>query len=184
MPRALSSLVATAAALLLLAGCSDDAEPEAAPTPTPDAQVEPGAATTYEAGLARLYVGDSTDPQEQLDGACFAAALLERLDTDALTEAGIITPQGRVTRTLPVFDEATATVWADAQLSCVDYVEASTRALLTQRRGDLDAEAYAACLRDALSAEEVRAALVQTLSGGFDSPEVAALATAQVTCAG
>ena len=84
---------------------------------------------------------------------------------------------------LPVFDEVTAAAWVDAQLACVDYVEASLRALLTQTRGGLDAEAYAACLRDALSEAEIRAALEQTLSGGFDSPEVAALADAQASCA-
>ena len=37
--------------------------------------------------------------------------------------------------------------WADAQLACADFVEASTRAQVKVTKGDLDGEAYAACLR-------------------------------------
>ncbi|CAN5456270.1 hypothetical protein BH09ACT12_BH09ACT12_12650 [soil metagenome] len=182
MPRALSSLVVVAATLQFLTGCSGGEEPAEATPPSPNVKIELSPKPLHEIGLARLYAGDSTDTQEQLDGFCFSDALLERLDEDQLIDAGIVTPRGKVTRSLPVFDEATASAWVDAQLSCVDFVEASTRALLTQTHGELDSEAYATCLAAALSDAEIRAALVQTLSGGFDSPEVAALTDAQATC--
>lgn len=185
MQRALSSLAA--AAVLLVAGaCSDEAdEPDPQPRSTPSGTSSITSSALTE-GLAELYAGNSPTPLDLEEGRCFADALQERLDDDALLDAGIVTDgagQARVVEALPVFDEPTAQAWVDAQLACVDYVEVSTRALLTQTRGDLDAERYAECLRSALTDDEVRAALVQTLTGGFDSPEVAALATAQADCA-
>ena len=191
MPRALTSLVVAVAVALTASGCSGGDEPSVVPSSTSSAtssptatSTSPGAAVDPTAGLIDLYVGDSTDPQEQQDARCFAVRLQDALDPSELTAAGILGADGEVADALPVFDTATAEVWVEAQLGCVDYVEASTRALVTQTRGALDPEAYAACLRDALTETELRAALVQTLSGGFDSPEVAALADAQSTCAG
>lgn len=182
VPRALSSLVVAAAAVLGLAGCSGDDDP--APEPTSSVSVIAETASPVStADLAALFTGNSTEELDRRQGTCFARALQRRLDFFELRAGGIVDDQGNVVEALPVFDEATAAAWVDAQLTCVDYVEASTRALLTQTRGDLDAEAYAACLRDALTDAEIRAALEQTLSGGFDSPEVAALADAQATCA-
>lgn len=188
MPRALSSLVAVAATLLLCvgaSGCSSDDGPAGSPTTpsTPTATGSTGSTAERTEALAALYADDSTSPEDVVEARCFAEAFQQRLDQDALSAAGILGPDGAVVDVLPVFDEATAGAWVDAQLSCVDYVEASTRAMTTQSRGGLDAEAYATCLRAALSDEEVRAALVQTLSGGFDSPEVATLAQAQADCA-
>jgi len=183
VPRALTSLVVAAAAALGLAGCSGDGDP--APEPASSASVAAETARAVStADLAALFTGSSTDELDRRQGACFARALQRRLDFFELEAGGIVDSRGSVVEVLPVFDEATAEAWVDAQLACVDYVEASTRALLTQTRGGLDAEAYAVCLRDALTDEVVRAALVQTLSGGFDSPEVAALADAQASCAG
>ncbi len=178
MHRALSSLVGVvaAAALVTVGGCSSDPTPERAVPSDPDLR----------AGLATLYAGNSPTPQDLEEGRCFAAALQERLDPDAMLAAGIVAEEAgrvQVVEALPVFDEPTAQAWVDAQLACVDYVEVSTRALLTQTRGSLDAGQYAECLRATLTDDEVRAALVQTLTGGFDSPEVAALATAQSDCA-
>ena len=57
---------------------------------------------------------------------------------------------------LPAFDEETARLWVDAQFACTDYVEESTRALVAQSKGKLDPEAYAACLREALTDDELR----------------------------
>ena len=179
MPRALTSLVAAAAAVVGLAACSGEEDLAPAPTPSVEAVLEPVVST---AELAALFTGNSTEALDRRQGRCFARALKRRLDFAALEAGGIVDGEGLVVQVLPVFDQATAAAWVDAQLSCVDYVEASTRALLTQTRGDLDPEAYAACLRAARTDEEVRAALVQSLSGGFDSAEVAALAEAQSTC--
>ena len=179
VPRALSSLVVAAATIVGLVACSGDDALTPAPTPSVEVVLEPVVST---AELAALFIGNSTEELDRRQGRCFARALEHRLDFAALEAGGIVDGGGFVVQVLPVLDEATAAAWVEAQLTCVDYVEASTRAMLTQTRGDLDAEAYAACLRAALTDEEVRAALVQTLSGGFDSPEVAALAEAQSTC--
>jgi hypothetical protein len=173
-----------AAVVLAVGGCSGGGG-QSEPTPSTSATPSSGAPPTGDptADLVALYAGDRPEQQDLRDGRCFARELQARLDRAALTEAGIVGADGGVVDRLPVFDTATATAWVDAQLACVDYVEASTRALLTQTRGELDAEAYAACLRGALTEAELRAALVQTLSGGFGSPEVAALADAQADCA-
>ena len=179
MLRALTSSIAVLATLALGA-CSGDDGPAPAPAPA----ASPSAPVDHTTQLAALFAGNDPEPLDLEQGRCFARALQEGLDEQALVDGGIVDENGDVVDTLPAFDETTATAWVDAQLGCVDYVEASTRALLTQTRGDLDAEAYAACLRAALTDDAVRAALVQTLTGGFDSPEVAALADAQATCAG
>ncbi len=187
MPLALtSSVTAPTAALVVvlsvaLGACAGDTDPGLQPTPPSETGPSAAPDTARTAALAKLYIGKSVEPLDRREGRCFARALEQRLDEDALIEAGLIGPGGVVTRT-PVFDKDTAGVWVDAQLSCVDYVDASTRALLTQTRGDLDPEAYATCLRTTLTEGEIRAALVETLSNGFDSPEVAALAEAQSTC--
>jgi hypothetical protein len=185
VPRALTSLVVAAVVVVVVAGCSGDDRGDGVPPPSaaPSSAV-PAEGSAVTDDLVALYVGDSPDPQDRSDGRCFADELQSRLDPAQLTAAGIVGADGEVVDVLPVFDPATAESWVDAQLACVDYVEVSTRALLTQTRGGLDAEAYADCLRGALTDTEVRAALVQTLSGGFDSPEVAALADAQAACVG
>lgn len=182
VPRALSSLVVAAAAALGLAGCSGDADPPPEPTTSASVVAETSRPVST-ADLAALFTGNSTEELDRRQGRCFARALQRRLDFFELEAGGIVDSQGDVVEVLPVFDEVTAAAWVDAQLACVDYVEASLRALLTQTRGGLDAEAYAACLRDALTEAEIQAALELTLSGGFDSPEVAALADAQASCA-
>ena len=41
-------------------------------------------------------------------------------------------------------------------------------------KGDLDGEAYAACLRQKLTGDEIQAAVAASLSGDFDAPEVRA----------
>ena len=46
---------------------------------------------------------------------------------------------------MPVLDPELAGVWVDAQFTCVDFVEESTRALSTQSHGSLDEDAYAGC---------------------------------------
>ena len=133
--------------------------------------------------LAGLYAGDHPDRQDVADGSCFANTLLESLDSDDLRTAGLIGADGRVAERLPVFDQGLAVTWVDAQLACVDYVDASARAFVAQSKGALDVGAFTSCLRSALSDDEIRSALVQTLTGGFSSPEVRLLSTTQADCA-
>jgi hypothetical protein len=133
-------------------------------------------------GVAALYVGDNPTPDDVADGECFADALLDRLDDTELEAAGIV-QGGEVVPVLPALDVGTARVWVEAQGRCRDFVEVSTRALAAQSKGRVDPDAYAGCLRDALTAQQVDAALVDTLTGSFDTPEVGALSRAQAACA-
>lgn len=155
---------------LLLAGCSDD-EPE---SDGPDR-------AAVEQGLADLYAGDHATERDAEDGACFASELLDRAGVERLREAGVVTDSGAVAD-VPEFDDELAGLWVDAQFACVDWVEESTRALSAQTKGKLDPDAYAACLRDALTDDEIRAAVEATLTGSFDAPEVQVLSDAQARC--
>ena len=159
---------------VLFAGCSDD-KPEDKDDNGPDRAV-------VEQGLADLYAGDHATDQDTASGACFAEELLERADVDRLQEAGIITDSGAVSAELPAFDAETAELWVDAQFACVDYIEESTRALLAQTKGKLQQETYADCLREALTDDQLRAAVEATLTGTWDAPEVTELANAQADC--
>jgi len=159
---------------VLLAGCSDDAR-EDKDDNGPDRAV-------VEQGLADLYAGDHATEQDAESGACFAEELLDRADVGLLQDAGIITSSGDVAAELPAFDATTAKLWVDAQFACVDYVEESTRALLAQTKGKLQQEKYADCLREALTDDQLRAAVEATLTGSWDAPEVTELANAQADC--
>lgn len=161
-------------AAVLLAGCSDDG-PEDKDDNGPDRAV-------VEQGIADLYAGDHATDQDATSGACFAKELLDRAEVGLLEDAGIITDSGDVAAELPAFDEETARLWVDAQFACVDYIEESTRALLAQTKGKLQQERYAACLREALTDDQLRAAVEATLTGAWDAPEVTALANAQADC--
>lgn len=174
MLRASIFVPATLAAALLLGGCSDD-EPDDGGGAGPDR-------TGVADGLAELYAGDHATDQDAESGACFAEELLDRAGVERLRNAGIVTDAGAVAAELPAFDEETARLWVDAQFACVDYVEESTRALAAQTKGRLDQAAYAACLRDALSDDELHAAVEATLTGSWDAPEVTALSEAQGRC--
>jgi hypothetical protein len=158
---------------LLLVGCSDD---------EPDSDAEGPDRAQVEEGIADLYAGDHATDQDREAGACFAEELLDRAGVDRLRSAGIIADTGEVVEELPAFDAETAELWVDAQFACVDYVEESTRALLDQTKGKLDRETYAECLREALTEDQLRAAVAATLTGAWDAPEVTALANAQADC--
>ena len=174
MLRASIFVPAALLAALVMGGCSDD-EPADEGDTGPDR-------TAVEEGLAALYAGDHATDQDTQSGACFAEELLDRAGVERLRDAGIITDAGEVSAELPAFDEETAGLWVDAQFACVDYVEESTRALSAQTKGRLDREAYAACLRDALTDEQIRAAVVATLTGDWEAEEVTALSDAQGGC--
>lgn len=182
-----------ATTLLLLAvlatatACSTDQFDD----PPPDA-VETGVATTEPTaadreavvrGLTRLYAGDHAEPSARRTGRCFAEALLERTDVDALRRGGVLDDSGAVVRQLPVLDPAIAEAWVEAQFECVDYVEESTRAQAARSRGGIDRAAYADCLRGEISTAQVKAAVRATLTGAWDAPAVRRLSAAQAGCA-
>ena len=132
--------------------------------------------------LAALWAGDTPSTRDTEAAACFADALAERTTLADLRAAGLVDGNDAVVSTLPVLDEPSARAWVAAQLTCVDFVEESTRAQVAATKGAVDAPAYAACLGEALDDDAVTEALVATLSGGFDSPAVARLSQAQVDC--
>ncbi len=159
--------------LLALAACESE---EPAKNAEPDA-------TAIETGLAGLFAGDHPGDRETEDGRCFAAELTELTTPEELQRAGVLDASYDVMAELPSLPEDVAQAWVDAQFACTDFVEASTRAQEKVTKGQLDAEAYAACLRAALSEEQVRSATVASLTGDWESPEVAELTTAQTSCA-
>ncbi len=169
-------LAASVALLALLAtGCeSDGIDQDPDPVP-PSAEVL--------AGLAALYAGTDPSEAEVREAACFADALAERLSVEELKAAELVQDDGTVTTAAPMLDVDTATAWVDAQASCVPFAEVSTRALAVQSKGKLDEAAYRACFEGAITDDELRTALIATLTGGFSSPEVAVLSEAQATCA-
>jgi len=159
--------------LLALAACeseepADDAEPDT---------------TAIENGLAQLFAGDHPGDRETKDGRCFAAELIQLTTPDELRRAGVLDASYDVVEELPTLPEDVAQAWVDAQFACTDFVEASTRAQEKVTKGDLDALAYSACLRQALSEDQVRSATVASLTGDWESPEVAELTSAQTACA-
>jgi hypothetical protein len=156
---------------LLLASCSGD-QPE-----RKDASTE-----AVEDGIADLYAGDHATEEDSEAGECFASELVDRAGIDGLRDAGIVTDSGEVATELPGFEEETARLWVEAQFACTDYIEESTRALVAQSQGRLDPEAYAHCLREAITDDELREAVVASLTGAWETPEVNKLADAQAQC--
>jgi hypothetical protein len=166
-------MLRAAAVVILMLGlgaCSGDELPDQ----VPDAQVRDG--------LAALFAGDHAGEDEAADARCFADELTDRVSIERLREAGVLDYRYRVPADVPPLPEDVAEDWVDAQLACVDFVEQSAQAQERLSKGKLDRTAYAACFREALTDDQLRAAVVATLMGEWDSPEVAALADAQETC--
>ena len=148
--------------------------PATVPPPTPPA---------IRSGLASLFAGDHPGSRENAEGKCFAEELTSAVSPEQLRSAGVLDESYDVVAEPPPLPEDVAGDWADAQLACADFVEASTRAQVKVTKGDLDGEAYAACLRQKLTDDEIRAAVAASLSGDFDAPEVSDLSAAQSACA-
>lgn len=166
-------LVLTVVALLALAGCTSE-------EPTP---AEKGDPVAIRAGLASLFAGDHPGAEETAAGTCFAEELVSRTGTERLREAGVLDASYDVVDALPTLPEDLAGDWVDAQFACTDFVEESTRAQVKVTKGRLDAEAYAACLRAALTEDELRAAVVDSLTGDWSGADLARLGEAQTDCA-
>lgn len=158
----------------LLLGCSADDEPAA-----PDADVD---ITAVQRGLVGLWVGDDATPEDTATGECFAAELTDRATPDQLRDAGILDASYAVVTQLPFLDREGAELWVDAQFACTDFVTESTRAQVAATKGKVDRTAYDACLRAALSEDQLREAAVQSVMGDLGGDAVAAFSQAQLDC--
>ena len=166
--------------LVALAGCSDAGSADRDPGP-PAAAATPDTAA-IRTGLAELVAGTQADRRTITDATCFADALLERSTPDELRAAGILDASYDVVGELPLLSRADAATWVDAQFSCTDFVEASARAQSKLSHGAIDPTTYAQCLRVALTDGQLRAAVIETLSGTWDGPALARFSTAQADC--
>ncbi|MFA6298505.1 MAG: hypothetical protein WCS84_03965 [Nocardioides sp.] len=167
-------LVALLVPAALLLGCSGDDEP--AP-PSPDIDV-----AAVQQGLVGLWVGDDVSPEDTATGECFAEALTDRATPDELRAAGILDASYAVVPQLPFLDREGAELWVDAQFACTDFVTESTRAQVAATKGKVDRTAYDACLRAALTEDQLREAAVQSVMGDLAGDAVAAFSQAQLDC--
>lgn len=181
MRRCALAAVALVGLTIAMSACDSDETPGPGPTPTSEAAAEP-ASDAVRTGVVALYTADDASEDQLVEAGCFADELLERLDLAELRDAGIVQDDGQVVPVLPVLDVPTAEEWVAAQGECADFVTVSTRAVVVQSKGKADAKVYETCLRGALSPEQLDAAIVDTLTGHFDSAEVQALSGAQAEC--
>ncbi len=163
--------------LLGLSGCSGEGQDSST------SQADAAQQAAIRDGLAAHFAGDHPDARKRDAGACFARSLTERASPDQLRDAGVLDADLDVVQELPTLPEDVAGDWAAAQLDCTDYVEESTRAQVEITKGKVDADEYAACLRAALTEDQMRAALVDTLTGDWGGVDVARLGRAQTDCA-
>lgn len=164
-----------AALALALSGCqSEDAQPAEGPTPD---------AGEIRAALAALFAGDHPGTRETTEGKCFAGKLTEAVSPQELRSAGVLDSSYDVVTEPPPLPADVAGKWADAQLACTDFVEASTRAQVKVTHGDIDSHAYASCLRAKMPPARIRAAVAASLMGDFGDAAVKDLSQAQTTCA-
>ena len=175
--RTLSRLLALCLPVVVLAsGCTDErTEPPPPPADTSETQLRDG--------LSALWTGDNPTTEDTAAADCFAREFLDRPTIDQLRTTGIITEAEAVVTALPILDPELAGIWVDAQFACVSYIEGSTRAVSAQSRGTLNEEAYAACLREDLTDDQIRTALVSGLSGNPDAAALDVLSQAQAECA-
>lgn len=165
--------------LVVLVGCSDPAaSPEPAETSTSSDTAEVDEAA-IRSGLATAFAGGS--PTAQAD--CFADEVVAATTPEELREAGVLDEEYAVAEPLPPLPRELAEKVVSAQLTCTDFVAASTRAGTYVTKGRLDRERYERCLRRELSESQVREALVAGVMGDWESPALARLATAQADCA-
>lgn len=164
-------VVIALAALGVPAACSSERQPPA----------DYDAAVVRD-GLAALFAGDHPEVQDSEAGACFAAAFTDATTPEELREAGILDERFDVVAHLPTLTSEVAEKWVDAEFACTDFVAESVRAQIKVTKGRLDPDAYAACLRGAMSDADLRAAVVETLTGQWDGEHVNRLGAAQSAC--
>lgn len=164
--------------VLALTACT--ASDEDPPAPAADPTVDESALAD---GLAAMYAGDNAEPDDVAEGECFADELLAGTMPEALREGGLLDSSYAVVTEIPTLEEDLAGTVADAQLACTDFIADSTAAQVSITKGKLDAEAYAACLRDELDDAAIRASVVASLMGEWDDPALVRLSEAQAGCA-
>lgn len=171
--------------LVGLAACSSPSESGSGSSPGSSGDGGSGAydEDTVRTGLAEAFAGSNPTPREARAGDCIADELLATASPEQLRDGGLVADDGGAVSKLPPLPDDLAGVAADATLSCIDVVQASTRAVSSARKGDLDSKAYAACLVDAVPPPAQRAALVATLAAKYDDPAVVRLGQAQADCA-
>jgi hypothetical protein len=164
-----------AALALTVGGCqSEDGGPAGGPAPD---------RAEIRSGLASLFAGDHPGTRETTEGDCFADRLTRAVSLRELRSAGVLDASYDVVSEPPPLPSDVAAEWAEAQLACSDFVEASTRAQVKVTKGDLDGASYAACLRARMTPTQIRAAVASSLMGDFDDAAVTALSEAQAACA-
>ncbi len=159
-------------ALASLSACSNESEP---PSDYDAAVVRDG--------LAALFAGDHAGPGDTEVGACFARELTDATSPQELRAAGVLDERFDVVAALPPLPDELADTWVDAQFACTDFVEESTRAQEKVTKGRIDTEAYAGCLREALTEEQMRAGTADALTGDWQGEDLAELGRAQSDCA-
>ncbi|MCW2793728.1 MAG: hypothetical protein JWO76_2826 [Nocardioides sp.] len=152
-------------------GCDDGAD-----GPEPDR----GAIRT---GLAAAVARAEPAPGDADEGTCFANTLMGQTTPEQLRDAGVLDASYHMVERLPKLPEELAEVWAAAQLRCTDFVGLSAQAQAKLSHGGVDPEAYADCLHAALTDDQLRAALVDTLTGDWDGADLDRFTSAQGTCA-
>lgn len=168
-----------AALVLLATACSgpdDDRSSGPGDEASPDAHA-------IRSGLAALFAGDHPKARDTRNGACFARALMARTTPEDLQDAGVLDASYAVVAEQPPLPEELAEVWATAQFECTDFVTESARAQVAISHGKVDGETYAACLRGALTIDEIRAAVFESLTGTFDGVAVDRFSKTQSECA-
>ncbi|HEU4810543.1 MAG TPA: hypothetical protein VFT00_00240 [Nocardioides sp.] len=168
-----------ASLVLLATGCSS---PDADPSSDPSAEVSPRA-RAIRSGLAELVAGDHPSRRDTRNGACFARALMGRTTPEDLQDAGVLDASYAVAAEQPPLPRELAEVWAASQFECTDFVTESARAQVAISHGKVDGETYATCLREKLTSDEIRAAVVESLIGTFDGVAVNRFSRAQGECA-
>ena len=168
-----------ASLVLLATGCSgQDADPSSGPA----GEASPHA-RAIRSGLAALVAGDHPSRRDTRNGACFARALMARTTPEDLRDAGVLDASYAVVAEQPPLPRELADVWASAQFECTDFVAESARAQVAISHGKVDGETYATCLREKLTSDEIRAAVVASLIGTFNGVDVNRFSRAQGECA-
>ena len=163
---------------LLLLGCSGGGDDDGGPAPTaPSVDV-----ATVQEDLVGLWVGDDVTPEDTATGECFADELTSRATPEQLRDAGILDASYAVVPELPFLDREGAELWVDAQFACTDFVTESVRAQVAATKGKVDRAAYEACLRAALTEDQLRETAVQSVMGDLGGDAVAAFSQAQLDC--
>lgn len=157
------------------AGNSSGADRSGSPSATPDT-------AAIRTGLIALVAGEPASTRAKKDASCFADALIQRTTVEELRDAGILDASYDVVAALPVLPRPDAATWVDAQFSCTDFVAESARAQAQLSHGAIDPSTYAQCLRLAMTDTQLRAAVIEPLSGTWDGPALARFSTAQADC--